>query len=331
MIQEEGPLTNEDIRLLKTAGRITGIRWLLLLLFTAITLILASLLLMAVCGKQARIYIPVSVTLFISIAICFFMWRSALKMRKRCRSGLLKGRKKMVRMRIRNLIASPKGDLQYITYNHEVIEAKSALPDRSFFFEQRSTYHQAIISNISGLTNYEVILHISMEGSILLKAEYPHTYYRETTARITPDDLQLMKEKQATLVKLFMTGCTGLAMILLLGGIAKGNYSNLYLVIAGVYLVFFFLATPAYYVYNSYTQSESKVIIRGKVTEIISTIQPNRGTGDVYYRICDKLYLVRPIENLGTKVLPGNEVELHFVRKANGRRGRMLYDIKCQR
>lgn len=331
MIQDEGPLTNEDIRLLTTAGRITGIRWLLLLLFTAITLILASLLLMALCGRQAGIYIPVSIAWFVMIAICFFMWRSALKMRHRSRSGLRSGKKKLIRTRLKTILTSPKGDLEYISNHDEIIEVRAALPDRSFFFEQRSSCHQAIVSNVSGLTNYEVVLHISMEGNILLKAEYPHTYCRETTARITADDMLLMREKQSTLIKLFLTGCTGLALILLVGGIAKGSYSNLYFVIAAIYLTFFILATPAYYVYNSYTRAESKIIIRGKVTEIISTMQPNLGTGDVYYRICDRLYLVRPIENLGTQVLPGNEVELHFVRKANGSRGRMLYDIKCQR
>jgi hypothetical protein len=331
MIQEEGPLTNEDIRLLKTAGRITGIRWLLLLLFTAITLILAALLLMAVCGRQPGIYIPVSISWLVTIAICFFMWRSALKIRRRSSSGLQNGRKKLLYIRLKTIQTSSKGDLQYISYNNDVIEARSALPDRSFFFEQKTSYHEAIVSNVSGLTNYEVILHISMEGNILLKAAYPHTYYKESTARINRDDLQLMKEKQSTLVKLFLTGCTGLALILLLGGIAKGNYSNLYLLITAVYLTFFIMATPAYYVYNSYTRAESKVIIRGKVTEIVSTMQPNRGTGDVYYRICDRLYLVRPIENLGSKVQPGNEVELHFIKKANGRPGRMLYDIKCER
>ncbi|MBW8683219.1 hypothetical protein [Chitinophaga rhizophila] len=331
MIQEEGPLTNEDIRLLKTAGRITGIRWLLLLLFSAITLILAALLLMAVCARKSGIYIPVSVASCINLIVCLFMWRSALKMRNRSRIGLKSGKKRLIRARLKTVLASNKGELQYITHNHEIIDARAALPDRSFFYEQRSTYHQTAISNISGLTNYEVVLHISLEGNILLKAEYPHSNYRETTGRITTDDLQLMKEKQSTLVKLFLTGCTGLALMLLLGGIAKGNYVNLYVLIAAVYLTFFLLAMPAYYVYNSYTRAESKIIIRGKVTEIISTIRPNLGTGDVYYRIGEKLFLVRPIENLGTRVLPGNEVELHFVRKANGRPGRMLYDIKCQR
>ncbi|QHS63396.1 hypothetical protein [Chitinophaga agri] len=331
MIQDEGPLTNEDIRLLTTAGRITGIRWLLLLLFTATTMILASLLLMALCGRQAGVYIPVSVAWFIMLAICFFMWRSALKIRHRSRSGLRSGRKKLIRFRLKTILTTPKGDLQYISNHNDIIEVRAALPDRSFFFEQRTTCHQAIVRNISSLTNYDLILHVSMDGNILLKAEYPHTYRRESTARITADDMLLMKEKQSTLIKLFLTGCTGLALILLVGGIAKGSYANLYFVIAAIYLTFFLLATPAYYVYNSYTRSESKTIVRGKVTEIISTMQPSLGTGDVYYRISDRLYLVRPIENLGTQVLPGYEVELHFVRKTNGGPGRMLYDIKCHR
>ena len=188
---------------------------------------------------------------------------------------------------------------------------------------------RSIVKSINGQPGQEVVLHVSTSGNILLKAEYPHTPFRESTARISNDDQLLMKEKQSTLVKLFLTGCTGLALILLLGGIARGYYSNLYIVIGVIYLVFFLLATPAYYVYNNYSQAESKVVIRGKVTEIISTMRPNRGTGDVYYRVGDKLYLVRPIENLGTSVQAGNEVELHFIRKRNGQPGRMLYDIKC--
>jgi len=329
MIEEEGPLTNDDIRLLKSAGRITGLRWLLLILFTAITLILASLLLMAACGRQAGLYVPFSVACVVMMAICFFMWRSALKMRRNSQQGLITGKKLIIRARIKNLLATSKGDLQYITSNNETIEVRATLPDRSFFFEQRSGYHQTIIRNVSGLSPHDVILHISRQGNILLRAEYPHTAFRESTVRVTADDLLLVREKQSTLVKLFLTGCTGLALILLLGGIAKGHYSNIYVAIASIYIIFFLLAAPAWYVYNGYTQAESKVVIRGKVTEIISTMRPNRGTGDVYYRISDKLYLVRPIENLGTRVLPGNEVELHFVRKSNGRPGRMLYDIKC--
>lgn len=329
MIQEEAPLTNEDIRLLKTAGRITGIRWLLLILFTAITLILASLLLMAACGRYAALYIPVSAAWLVIMAICFFMWRSALKQRRNIRAGLHIGKKRLLHIRIKIILASPKRDIQYITANNETIEVKAALPEKSFFYEQRSTYHHTNVSNIGGLPGQDVILHISTGGNILLKAEYPHTPYRETTSKISEDDFLLMKEKQSTLVKLFLTGCTGLALILLLGGIAKGYYSNLYVVIAAIYLIFFLLATPAYYVYNTYTQAESKIVIRGKVTEIISTMRPNRGTGDIYYRVSDKLFLIRPIENLGTKVQPGNEVELHFIRKKNGRPGRMLYDIKC--
>jgi membrane protein implicated in regulation of membrane protease activity len=329
MIQEETPLSNEDIRLLKSAGRITGIRWFLLLLFTAITLILAALLLMAACGRKAALYVPVSAAWVIVMAICFFMWRSALKKRNSSRRGLRTGKKRIVRARIKALRATTSGDLQYITTNNEIIEVRPTLPDNSFFYEQRSGYHQAIISNISGLTNQEIILHISKEGNVLLKAEYPHSAYKENTVKVSEDDQQLVREKQSTLVKLFLTGCTGLSLILLLGGIAKGYYSNLYIVIALIYVVFFLLAAPAYYVYNSYTRAESKVIIRGKVTEIMSTMRPNKGTGDVYYRVSDKLFLVRPIENLGTRVLPGSEVELHFVRKANGQPGRMLYDIKC--
>lgn len=329
MIQEEAPLTNEDIRLLKTAGRITGIRWLLLILFTAITLILASLLLMAACGRYAALYIPVSAAWLVIMAICFFMWRSALKQRRNIRAGLHTGKKRLLRLRIKAIQASPKHDIQYISANHEIIEVKMALPENSFFFEQKSSYHPMHVSNISGMAGQDVVLHVSMRGNILLKAEYPHTSCGETTAKISEDDFLLMKEKQSTLVKLFLTGCTGLALILLLGGIAKGYYSNLYIVIAAIYVIFFLLAAPAYYVYNTYTQAESKIIIRGKVTEIISTMRPNRGTGDIYYRVSDKLFLIRPIENLGTKVQPGNEVELHFIRKNNGRPGRMLYDIKC--
>jgi hypothetical protein len=329
MIQEEAPLTNEDIRLLKTAGRITGIRWLLLILFTAITLILASLLLMAACGRYAALYIPVSAAWLVIMAICFFMWRSALKQRRNIRAGLHTGKKRLLRLRIKAIQASPKHDIQYFSANHEIIEVKMALPENSFFFEQKSSYHPMHVSNISGMAGQDVVLHVSMRGNILLKAEYPHTSCAETTAKISEDDFLLMKEKQSTLVKLFLTGCTGLALILLLGGIAKGYYSNLYIVIAAIYVIFFLLAAPAYYVYNTYTQAESKIIIRGKVTEIISTMRPNRGTGDIYYRVSDKLFLVRPIENLGTKVQPGNEVELHFIRKKNGRPGRMLYDIKC--
>jgi hypothetical protein len=330
MIQEEPPLTNEDIRLLKTAARITGLRWLLLLLFTAVTLVLASLLLMAACGRYATLYIPVSAALLVVMAICFFMWRRALKQRRIIRSGLLSGKKRLVRMKMKALHASHKRDyLQYVSTNQEIIEVRAALPEKSFFYEQRNSYHHASVSNISGLTGQEVILHISDGGNILLKAEYPHTPYSVTTGKISEDDLQLMKEKQSTLVKLFLTGCTGLSLILLLGGIAKGYYSNLYIVIAAIYVIFFLLATPAYYVYNTYTRAEGKIIVRGKVTEIISTIRHNQGTGDIYYRLGDKLFLVRPIENLGTKVRPGNEVELHFIRKKNGQRGRMLYDIKC--
>jgi hypothetical protein len=330
MIQEETPLTNEDIRLLKTAARITGLRWLLLLLFTAITFILASLLLMAACGRHAALYIPVTVAWLVVMAICFFMWRRALKQRRIIRSGLLGGKKRLVRIKIKALHASHKRDhIQYVSTNHEIIEVQAALPEKSFFYEQRNSYHHTSVSNISGLTGQEVVLHISTGGNILLKAEYPHTPYAETTGKISEDDLLLMKEKQSTLVKLFLTGCTGLALILLLGGIAKGYYSNLYIVIAAIYVIFFLLATPAYYVYNSYTRSEGKIIVRGKVTEIISTMRHNQGTGDIYYRVSDKLFLVRPIENLGTKVQPGNEVELHFIRKKNGQPGRMLYDIKC--
>lgn len=329
MIQEEAPLTNEDIRLLKTAGRITGIRWLLLILFTAITLILASLLLMAACGRYAALYIPVSAAWLVIMAICFFMWRSALKQRRNIRAGLHTGKKRLLRLRIKTILASPKHDIQYISANHEIVEVKTALPENSFFFEQKSSFHPMHVSNIGGMPGQDVVLHVSMGGNILLKAEYPHTSCAETTAKISEDDFLLMKEKQSTLVKLFLTGCTGLALILLLGGIAKGYYSNLYIVIAAIYIIFFLLAAPAYYVYNGYTQAESKIIIRGKVTEIISTMRPNRGTGDIYYRVSDKLFLVRPIENLGTKVQPGNEVELHFIRKKNGRPGRMLYDIKC--
>ncbi len=330
MIQEETPLTNEDIRLLKTAARITGLRWLLLLLFTAITLVLASLLLMAACGRHTSLYIPVSIAWLVIMSICFFMWRRALKQRRIIRSGLHGGKKRLVRIKIKALHASHKRDnLQYVSANHEIIEVKAALPEKSFFYEQKNSYHHANVSNISGLTGQEVVLHISTGGNILLKAEYPHTPYGETTAKISADDLLLMKEKQSTLVKLFLTGCTGLALILLLGGIARGYYSNLYIVIAAIYIIFFLLATPAYYVYNSYARAESKIIVRGKVTEIISTVRHNQGTGDVYYRVSDKLFLVRPIENLGTKVQPGNEVELHFIRKKNGQRGRMLYDIKC--
>ncbi|MCF6404574.1 hypothetical protein L3C95_16880 [Chitinophaga filiformis] len=329
MIQEETPLTNEDIRLLKTAGRITGIRWLLLILFTAITLVLASLLLMAACGRHATLYIPVSAAWGIFLAICLFMWRSALKQRSMIRAGLHTGKKRLLRMRIKLVHATPKGDLQYISATNDIVDVKATLPDKTFFYEQRTSYHPAIVRNISCLAGLEVVLHISTAGNILLKAEYPHSVFRETTARISDDDLQLMKEKQSTLVKLFLTGCTGLALILLLGGIAKGYYSNLYVVIAVIYIIFFLLATPAYFVYSSYTQAESKIVIRGKVTEIISTMRPNRGTGDVYYRVGDRLYLIRPMENLGTKVQAGNEVELHFIRKRNGRPGRMLYDIKC--
>jgi hypothetical protein len=329
MIQEEAPLTNEDIRLLKTAGRITGIRWLLLILFTAITLMLASLLLMAACGRYAALYIPVSAAWLVIMAICFFMWRSALKQRRNILAGLHPGKKRLLRMRIKAIHASPKHDIQYISANHDIIEVKMALPENSFFFEQKSSYHPMHVSNISGMAGQDVVLHVSMRGNLLLKAEYPHTLCGETTAKISEDDSLLMKEKQSTLVKLFLTGCTGLALVLLLGGIAKGYYSNLYIVIAAIYVIFFLLAAPAYYVYNSYTQAESKIVIRGKVTEIISTMRPNRGTGDIYYRVSDKLFLVRPIENLGSKVQPGQEVELHFIRKKNGRPGRMLYDIKC--
>ncbi|PSL19276.1 hypothetical protein [Chitinophaga ginsengisoli] len=329
MIQEETPLTNEDIRLLKTAGRITGIRWLLLLLFTAITLVLAALLLMAACGRQATLYIPVSAAWGIVMGICFFMWRSALKQRHLIRAGLHTGKKRILRLRIRLLHVTPRGELQYISATNDIVDVKPALPDKSFFYEQQNTYHPAIVKSINGQPGQEVVLHVSTSGNILLKAEYPHTPFRESTARISNDDQLLMKEKQSTLVKLFLTSCTGLALILLLGGIARGYYSNLYIVIGVIYLVFFLLATPAYYVYNSYSQAESKVVIRGKVTEIISTMRPNRGTGDVYYRVGDKLYLVRPIENLGTSVQAGNEVELHFIRKRNGQPGRMLYDIKC--
>lgn len=327
MIQEEAPLTNEDIRLLKSAGRITGLRWLLLLLFTAITLVLASLLLMAACGRYAALYIPVSVAWLVIMAICYFMWRSALKQRRHIRAGLHTGKKRLLRLRIRTVHASARQDIQYISTNHEIIDVKMALPEKSFFYEQKNSYHPMRVSNISGLPGQEVILHVSVSGNILLKAEYPHTSCGETTAKISDDDFLLMKEKQSTLVKLFLTGCTGLSLILLLGGIAKGHYSNLYVVIAAIYVIFFLLAAPAYYVYNSYTRSESKIVIRGKVTEIISTMRPNMGTGDIYYRISDKLFLIRPIENLGTKIRPGNEVELHFVRKDNGRPGRMLYDI----
>lgn len=329
MIQEETPLTNEDIRLLKTAARITGLRWLLLLLFTAVTLVLASLLLMAACGRHAALYIPVSAAWGIVMGICFFMWRSALKQRSIIRAGLLTGKKRLLRIRIKLLHATSKGELQYITATNEIIDVKAALPDKSFFYEQRNTYHPAIVRSINGLAGQEVILHVSKAGNILLKAEYPHSTFRESTARISNDDQQLIREKQSTLVKLFLTGCTGLALILLLGGIARGYYSNLYIVIAVIYLVFFLLATPAYYVYSSYSLAESKIVIRGKVTEIISTMRPNRGTGDVYYRVGDRLYLARPIENLGTSVQAGNEVELHFIRKRNGSPGRMLYDIKC--
>lgn len=329
MIQEEAPLTNEDIRLLKTAGRITGIRWLLLLLFTAITLVLASLLLMAACGRHATLYIPVSAAWGVFLAICLFMWRSALKQRRLIRSGLHTGRKRLLRIRIKLLHASPRGELRYISATNEIIDVKATLPDKSFFYEQRTSHHPAFVRNINGLAGQEVVLHVSKAGNILLKAEYPRTSFRESTARISDDDLQLMKEKQSTLVKLFLTGCTGLALILLLGGIARGYYSNLYIIIAIIYVVFFLLASPAYYVYSSYTHSEGKIVIRGKVTEIVSTMRPDRGTGDIYYRVGDKLYLIRPIENLGTKVQAGNEVELHFIRKRNGRPGRMLYDIKC--
>jgi hypothetical protein len=329
MIQEETPLTNEDIRLLKTAGRIIGIRWLLLILFTAITLVLASLLLMAVCGRQATLYIPVSAAWGIVMGICFFMWRSALKQRSMIRAGLHTGKKRLLRIRLKLLHATSRGELQYISTTNDIIDVKAALPDKSFFYEQRGTYHPAIVRSINGLTGQELVLHLSSAGNILLKAEYPHTAFRESTARISNDDLLLMKEKQSTLVKLFLTGCTGLALILLLGAIARGYYSNLYMIIAVIYLVFFLLATPAWYVYNNYSQAESKVVIRGRVTEIISTMLPNRGTGDVYYRVGDRLYLIRPIENLGTRVQAGNEVELHFIRKRNGQPGRMLYDIKC--
>jgi hypothetical protein len=285
---------------------------------------------MAACGRHAALYIPVSAAWLLIMAICVFMWRRALKQRRIIRSGLLSGKKRLVRIKIKALHATHKRDhLQYISTDHQIIEVKAALPEKSFFYEQRTSYHHANVSNVSGLTGQEVILHISGGGNILLKAEYPHTLYCETAGKISDDDLLLMKEKQSTLVKLFLTGCTGLALILLLGGIAKGYYSNLYIVIAAIYVIFFLLATPAYYVYNSYTQAEGKIIVRGKVTEIISTMRHNQGTGDIYYRVSDKLFLVRPIENLGTRVQPGNEVELHFIRKKNGQRGRMLYDIKC--
>lgn len=331
MIQEESLLTNEDIRLLKGAARITGLRWLLLLLFTAITLVLASLLLMVACAGQTTLYIPVSLALLIAAAICFFMWRSALRQRKLIRSGLLSKRKRLHRIRIRLIQTTSRGELRYITTGNEVIDVKVLLPDRSFFYEQRSGYHPAIVSSVTGLLNQEVVLHVSTTGNILLKAEYPQTSSGEMTASISADDVLLIREKQFTLIKLFLTGCTALAMILLLGGIAKGYYANMYVAVAFIYIVFFVLAAPAYYVYNKYSKAESKVIVRGRVTEIISTIRPNRGTGDVYYRISDKLFLIRPIENLGTRIHPGNEVELHFIRKENGQPGRMLYDIKIQR
>ncbi|QJB38526.1 hypothetical protein HF324_11895 [Chitinophaga oryzae] len=75
----------------------------------------------------------------------------------------------------------------------------------------------------------------------------------------------------------------------------------------------------------SESRDREKMIIIGKITEVLVPLQRGKGLHETYIRIGDTLYLLKPLRQTEHPVSPGLEVHLHVLPGRNGEADKMLY------
>lgn len=73
------------------------------------------------------------------------------------------------------------------------------------------------------------------------------------------------------------------------------------------------------------TSGTHKLVVSGKLMETLVTRPRKKGYTDTYYRVGDKLYLIKPLEIISGTAIEGQQVVMHFLLDRNGQPGRMLY------
>ncbi|RBL90018.1 hypothetical protein [Chitinophaga flava] len=266
MIKEETRLTTEDIRLLKSLGRVKGRRLRMLVLLTFVALDLGIVLLASSRMSDTGISIPVAIAFLLLTALCFFMWRGMWLMSRRSQRGIQDGRKGIVELQLKTLKPNGKGGLDYGAANGEVYRVAVPLPGISILGKQQADFYPGVIEQAEGLPGEKVLLHISATG-VLLQVSYPNQPAVKAAAALTETDKQLVWEHRG----------------------------------------------------------KEKIIVIGRVTEILHPIKRGKRAQDTYIRLGDTLYLLKPLRPLEQAISTGQEVHLHFLPGKHGEADQLLY------
>lgn len=264
MTRQETQLTDTDIQLLQSLGRVKGRRLRLLIFFTLVTLVFG--LLLFIPSNAAGFTIGVGLIFLLMFSLCYFMWRGVWLMRRRSQRSIDNGRKGIVEMQLKALLANSRGGVDYVADNGEVYRVAVPLPGVSVLGRQLSSWFPGVIERAVGAAGERVQLHISVTG-VLLQVVYPDAPAGKAPAVLTETDKRLVSQ----------------------------------------------------------FRNREKVIIIGKVTEVLYPLQRGKGAQETYIRLGNTLYLLKPLRQTEHPVSPGLEVHLHILPGKNGEADQLLY------
>ncbi|MBC9909290.1 hypothetical protein [Chitinophaga varians] len=264
MTRQETQLTDIDIQLLQSLGRVKGRRLRLLVFFTLVTLVFG--LLLFIPSDTTGFTIGVGLIFLLMFSLCYFMWRGVWLMRRRSQLSIDNGRKGIVDIQLKALQANGRGGVDYVADNGEVYRVAVPLPGVSVLGRQLSSWHPGVIEQAIGAVGEHVQLHISVTG-VLLQVSYPDALAVKAPAVLTETDKRLVSQYR----------------------------------------------------------DREKVIVIGKITEVLLPLQRGKATHETYIRLGDTLYLLKPLRQTEHPVNPGLEVHLHILPGKNGEADQLLY------
>ncbi|MBC9935034.1 hypothetical protein [Chitinophaga qingshengii] len=201
MTRQETQLTDRDIQLLKSLGKVKGRRLRLLLFFTLVTLVFGLLLIMPL-QEAAGFTIGVGLIFLLMFSLCYFMWRGVWLMRRRSERSIANGKKGIIEMPLKTLQANGRGGVDYVADNGEVYRVAVPLPGVSVLGKQLPSWYPGVIERAAGITGERVQLHISVTG-VLLQATYPDAPAVSAPAVLTETDKHLVhqyRDREKTIV-----------------------------------------------------------------------------------------------------------------------------------